>query len=74
MDDLLIVSKLPRLIVDALTNKYDFKLKGTRPISYHLGCDFNRYGNNELCLAQCKCIDKMLDYYALIFGSQPKST
>ena len=48
VDDLLIVSKSPQIILDALINKHKFKLKGTRNISYHLGCDFSRDGSNEL--------------------------
>ena len=36
------ICKDSKLIVDTLTGKYKFKLKGTGPISYHLGCDFVR--------------------------------
>ena len=42
VDDLAIASKDPKSIVDTLTDKYRFKLKGTGPILYHLGCDFTR--------------------------------
>ena len=42
VDDLAIASRDPQAIVDVLTNKHHFKLKGTGPISFHLGCDFNR--------------------------------
>ena len=48
MDELLIESKSPQLIVDALTKKHNLKLKGTGPISYHLGCHFIQDSNNEL--------------------------
>ena len=41
-DDLLIASKNPKSAKDIVTNKHYFKLKGTVPISYHLGCDFDR--------------------------------
>ena len=71
VDDLIITSKSPQLIVDALTNN---KLKGTGPISYHLGCDFTRDGDNELFLASRKHIDKISDSCASIFGSNPKSS
>ena len=37
VDDLLIASKDYQGTLDALTNKHHFKLKGTGPISYHLG-------------------------------------
>ena len=48
VDDLLIASKSAQLIVDALTSKHNFKLKDTGPISYHLGLNFTRDGNNDL--------------------------
>ena len=40
MDDLLIASKMPSSVIDDLENKHNFKLKGTQPVTFHLGCDF----------------------------------
>jgi hypothetical protein len=41
VDDLEIVSPSPnKIIMDLLTTTYKFKLKGTGPMTYHLGCDF----------------------------------
>ena len=40
VDDLVIVSMKPRGITDILEKEHKFKLKGTGPISFHLGCDF----------------------------------
>ena len=74
LHDSLIASKSPQLILDDLTNKNNFKLKGTGSISYYLGCDFTRDSNNDLCLAPRKCMDKMSHSYALIFSSKPKTT
>ena len=37
VDDLLIASRNAQSIIDSLTNEYKFKLKGTGPISFHLG-------------------------------------
>ena len=39
VDDLAIVSRNPQSIIDVLINKYKFKLKGTGPIEFYLGCD-----------------------------------
>ena len=39
-NSLLIALKTPQNIADALVNKYNFKLKDTGLISYHLDCDF----------------------------------
>jgi len=33
-------TKDPKAITDMLQDKYQFKLKGTGPINFHLGCNF----------------------------------
>ena len=53
---LLIASKTPQAIVNLLINKYKFKLKGTGPIKYHLGCDFARDELSTLYFAPRKYI------------------
>ena len=63
VDDLLIVSKEPKLITDTLVNKYNFKLKGTGPIKYHLGYDFTRDKEGILCFSLKKYIEKMIYSY-----------
>ena len=40
VDDLAVASRNPDKIMRALTGTYKFKLKGTGPLSYHLGCDY----------------------------------
>jgi len=40
VDDLLIASKDPAFVVKLLTETHQFKLKGTCPAEFHLGCDF----------------------------------
>ena len=74
MDDLLIASKLPQTIVGVLIKIFKFKSKGTRPISYNLGCEFTRDGNNDLCLAPHRCMEKMSDSCVSFFSSNPKLT
>ena len=71
IDDLAIAAKEPQNIVDALINKYKFKLKGTGPISYHLGMDFFRDKENVLCVAPKKYIQKMMNSYFQMFGTKP---
>ena len=63
VDDLAIASKNPKAIVDELESKYSFKLKGTGPIKFHLGCDYFRDKHGVLCFAPRKYIDKMIDTY-----------
>jgi len=49
-----------------------FKLKGTGPISFHLGCDFVRDETGTMCMSPRKYIKKLLGIYERIFGSKPK--
>ena len=72
VDDLLILSKEPQAIVDTLLQDYDFKLKGTGPIEFHLGCDFLRDEDGVLRYAPLKYIAKSLEEYKRLFGSYPK--
>jgi hypothetical protein len=73
VDDLAIASKDPGSIVEELQSKYNFKLKGTGPISYHLGCDFFRYSTGTLCMAPKRYIDRMVNTYEQMFGCKPKT-
>ena len=72
VDDLLIASKDPQSIIATLTDVYLFKLKGTGPIAFHLGCDFFRDADGNLCYAPRKYIERMLDNYKRIFGKNPR--
>ena len=74
VDDLLLVSKDPKAIVDVLLNDHKFKLKGTGEVSYHLGCDFYRDKDGVLCFAPRKYIEKMLANYERIYGCEPKKS
>ena len=71
-DDLLIASKNPKAIIDALVGKpYNFKLKGTGPIEFHLGCNFFRDEDGTLCMGPHKYIERMEDTYKSLFGTNP---
>ena len=72
VNDLAIASKDPKSIVDTLTDKYRFKLKGTGPISYHLGCDFARDEDGVLGIQPQKYIERMIETYVRMFGEKPK--
>ena len=73
VDDLLICSKHPQNIIDELSGpKHQFKLKGTGPITFHLGCDFFRDKEGVLCYAPRKYIEKILDNYRRLFGVLPR--
>jgi len=71
VDDLAIVAKNPKELADKLINDYGFKLKGTGPMTFHLGCDFTRDPDGVLCLSPTKYIMKVVDTYKRLFGSSP---
>jgi len=71
VDDLAIVSKDPQAIITAFEKDYKFKLKGTGPISFHLGCDFARDPDGTLYLMPKKFIERMAKAYESHFGTKP---
>ena len=74
VDDLAIISKDPSSITDILITKYQFKLKGTGPITFHLGCDFFCDEDGTLCMAPKKYIEKLVANYECLFGSKPSQS
>ena len=74
MHDFLIAFKSPQSEVDELDNNYKIKLKGTRPICYHLDCEFTHDENNETFLVPRKYIEKISDSYVFIVRLNPKSS
>jgi len=65
VDDLAIIAKNPGEIAVILQTKYNFKLKGTGPITFHLGMDFFRDSDGVLCIAARKYVEKMVMMYAM---------
>ena len=63
--------KDPEAFVKTLTDTYKFKLKGTGPISYHLGADFVREEDGTLSMMPRKYIEKVCDGYERMFGEKP---
>jgi hypothetical protein len=59
VDDLAFAMKDPKSFVETLTANYKFKLKGTGPLEFHLGCDFFRD-------------TRMHDNYVRLFGEKAK--
>jgi hypothetical protein len=50
IDDLMIASRNAQAIIDALEGKPNsITLKGTGPVTFHLGCDFFRDDDGVLC-------------------------
>ena len=74
VDDLAICIKDPKAFCDTLKKKYKLKLKGVRPLSYHLGCGYTRDKDGTLVPDPRKYVDKILESYEKIFGEKPKKT
>jgi Reverse transcriptase (RNA-dependent DNA polymerase) len=72
VDDLLIASGEPNEIVKILEEIHKFKLKGSGPTSFHLGCDFFQDEDGVLCYAPKRYIQRMLDTFERLFGKQPR--
>jgi len=71
VDDLLIASKDPSTIIKTLSDEHKFKLKGTGGVSFHLGCDWFRDDDGNLCYAHHQHIKKVMDNYLRLFGKCP---
>jgi len=71
VDDLTIGSKNPQAIISYLQDVAKFKLKGTEPIKYLLGCDYWRDEDGILCSAPKQYIEKMDETYVRLFGERP---
>ena len=71
IDDLAVTVKDPQSIVDELTGKCKFTLKGAGPIAFHLGADFCHDDDGVLCVAPRKHIEKMSDEHQRMFGEKP---
>jgi hypothetical protein len=71
VDDLAIIAKDPQEIVNILEWKYKFKLKGTGPISFHLGMGFFCDEDGVLCLSPKRYIERMISTYLTLFGTKP---
>jgi Reverse transcriptase (RNA-dependent DNA polymerase) len=72
VDDLLFAAKDPSSIINSTEEHHDFKLKGTGPLQYHLGCDYFHDNTGTLCFGPRKYIEKMIEQYERMFGCKPK--
>jgi hypothetical protein len=57
---------------DTLQKRYNFNLKGTGPIDFHLGQSFSRNDDGEMEITAKCYIDKMIDTYVQLYGEKPK--
>jgi hypothetical protein len=62
----------PKSFTDTLQNKYNFKLKGTGPIDFHLGQSFSWNDDGEMEISAKRYVDKMIDTYVQLYGEKPR--
>jgi hypothetical protein len=60
VDDLCLGMLDPKSFTDTLQKKYNFKLKGTGPIDFHLGQSFSRNDDGEMEISAKCYVDKMI--------------
>ena len=51
----------------------NFKLKGTGPVDFHLGCDFFRDETGTLCVGPKTYIERLGDQCETLFGEKPNA-
>ena len=72
VDDFCLAMKDPKAFVEKITGpKYNFKLKGVGPLSYHLGASYKRDPDGTLTQGSKRYIEKMHATYKQIFGEEP---
>ena len=68
VDNLCLVMKDPNQILEMLQSApYNFKLKGSGPMEFHLGCGFRRDIDGKLTMDRKKYIEKMAVSYEQMF-------
>ena len=70
VDDLSFVERDSEKFVKELENNYEYKLKGTGSISFHLRYDFFRDDDGTLRIDPREYIDKMIDGYKNMFNEK----
>ena len=72
VDNPLTASRNTQAIIDQPQAKpHNFKLKGTGPVDFHLGCNYFRNDDGTLCVRPRKYIDQMETAYKNHFGVAP---
>jgi hypothetical protein len=72
VDDLCLGMLDLKSFTDTLQKKYNFKLKGTGPIDFHLGQSFSWIEDGEMEISAKCYVDKMMDTYVQLYGEKPR--
>jgi hypothetical protein len=72
VDDLCLGMLDPKSFTDTLQKKYNFKLKGSSPIDFHLGQSFSWNDHGEMEISAKCYVDKMIGTYVQLYGEKPR--
>ena len=71
VDDLCIAAQDPKEIINVLKSKYQLKVKGDGPLTYHLGADFFQDPDGTMVSQPKKYIEKLKETYTRLFNTEP---
>ena len=71
VDDLCIVAHDPKEIINTLKSKYNLKVKGDGPLTYHLGADYFQDPDVKLVSQPKKYIEILKETYVRLFNPEP---
>ena len=70
VDDLLIACSFASEFIHTLKRKHNLKIKGDRPLKYHLGCDYHLDPDGTLVALPKEYISKILDSFHQMFPGE----
>ena len=71
VDDLCIAAQDPKEIINILKSKYNLKVKGDGPLTYHLGADYFQDPDGTMVSQPKKYIEKLKETYVRLFDTEP---
>ena len=71
VDDLCIALQDPKEIINILKSKYNLKVKGEGPLTYHLGADYYQDQDRTIVCQPKKNIEKLNKTYVRLFNTEP---
>ena len=74
VDDLAIAAKDPQAFCHELKKRYNLKLKGVRPLEYHLGCTYKKDPDGTLAADPRRYVNKILESYERMFKEKPRKS
>ena len=71
VDDLCIAAQNPKELINILKSKYQLKVKGDGPLTYHLGADYYHDPDGTMVCQPKKYIEKLKATYIRHFNNEP---